>query len=190
MGKNIVLTGAPGAGKTTLVEKFSSLGFNIIEEQARKLIAQEQQKPQGILPWTSQDKEFEYFQALLLQRQLTQESLNLTTTYRFLDRSCVDALSFYNLRGMRCPHYQQSIIQQQAQSSYGRIYFLELLDESYYTQDEQRTQTYEEALTLSQLTQETYVSLGLEVTLVPNTLSPQQRVEFILEDLKKVTFKD
>jgi predicted ATPase len=51
MNNRFVITGAPGTGKTTLVEGLSKEGFKTCEEAARLVVLKNLQKENNILPW-------------------------------------------------------------------------------------------------------------------------------------------
>ncbi len=50
--KPIIITGGPGAGKTTLIDALAQSGLATFPEVSRTLIEQESAKPNGILRGT------------------------------------------------------------------------------------------------------------------------------------------
>ena len=55
MGK-IVITGGPSAGKTTTIDCLKELGFETVSESALRVIRQQAQLENAILPWTNPAK--------------------------------------------------------------------------------------------------------------------------------------
>lgn len=47
----IIITGGPGAGKTTLINALADAGYPTFAESSRQLIEQQSQLEDGILPW-------------------------------------------------------------------------------------------------------------------------------------------
>lgn len=47
----IIITGGPGAGKTTLINALGDSGYPTFAESSRQLIEQQSQLENGILPW-------------------------------------------------------------------------------------------------------------------------------------------
>ncbi|WP_405976275.1 AAA family ATPase [Streptomyces sp. NBC_00988] len=91
--KRYVLTGAPGAGKTTILRRLRERGFDIVEEAATAVIADGQAAGEAE-PWTRADF-VEQVAALQRRRQMT--SATGDTTTQVYDRSpiCTHALSVY-----------------------------------------------------------------------------------------------
>ena len=92
--KRYILTGAPGAGKTTLIRQLETLGYFVVEEAATAVIALGQ--AQGVPePWNNPGF-IDQIMALQKQRQIQTASLPLE--WQFFDRSPLDtyALSVYS----------------------------------------------------------------------------------------------
>ena len=47
----IIITGGPGAGKTTLINALADAGYPTFAESSRQLIEQQSQLEGGTLPW-------------------------------------------------------------------------------------------------------------------------------------------
>src|SRR5579859_1723165 len=91
--KRFIITGAPGAGKTTIIRKLQLEGFSVVEEAATDVIAAAQ--AQGTAePW--RDSSFIDAIAHLQRDRQIQASLS-TDEVQFHDRSvvCTAALAIY-----------------------------------------------------------------------------------------------
>ena len=51
MENKIVITGAPGTGKTTIINQLKSLGYSCSDEISREIIAEQIAAGGDILPW-------------------------------------------------------------------------------------------------------------------------------------------
>jgi len=65
MTRKYILTGGPGVGKSTLLERISEKGIYTIKEVASYIIEREIKKDSEILPWKNKD----LFQKTLLKTQ-------------------------------------------------------------------------------------------------------------------------
>jgi predicted ATPase len=91
--KRYVLTGTPGAGKTSILRLLETLGHSIVDEAATAVIASEKAWGEAE-PWTQAsfiDK------IVVLQRQRQARTAAAATTVQIYDRSpiCTHALSTY-----------------------------------------------------------------------------------------------
>lgn len=91
--KRYVVTGAPGAGKTSIVRSLKQRGWSVVEEAATDVIACEQ--AEGIdEPWRGADF---LDKIVALQRQRQRQSVPTGVRVQFFDRSpfCTLALARY-----------------------------------------------------------------------------------------------
>ena len=91
--KRYILTGAPGAGKTTILRRLRAAGFDVVDEAATSVIAREQAAG-DTEPWT-RPAFVEKVADLQRRRQL--RSAMRDVTHQIYDRSpvCTHALSTY-----------------------------------------------------------------------------------------------
>jgi predicted ATPase len=96
----VVMTGSPCAGKSTVLNRLSELGYRTFPEAARILIDRELIRSTGVLPWTNLGR----FVELLLDMQLDQmRQAEKLSGLIFFDRSVLDALAFFQLQQLQPP---------------------------------------------------------------------------------------
>ncbi|MGH1553294.1 AAA family ATPase [Streptomyces sp. L7] len=91
--KRYILTGAPGAGKTTILRRLKADGFDVVDEAATAVIAREQAEGDAE-PWTRQA----FVEKVVgLQRRRQLRSATRDVTHQIYDRSpiCTQALTAY-----------------------------------------------------------------------------------------------
>ncbi|MGH9664797.1 MAG: AAA family ATPase, partial [Bryobacteraceae bacterium] len=89
-----VISGGPGAGKTTTIVELAKIGFQYIPEVARKIIQEQAQSGGRTLPWDDREAYVE----LMLQRSI--ESFQKHTPASkplFADRAIPDTLCYARL---------------------------------------------------------------------------------------------
>ncbi|MEU9151942.1 AAA family ATPase [Streptomyces sp. NPDC048417] len=91
--KRFILTGAPGAGKTSILRQLQQRGFDVVDEAATAIITREQAEGDAE-PWT-QAAFVE--KVAVLQRQRQMQSASGDVALQIYDRSpiCTHALSTY-----------------------------------------------------------------------------------------------
>ncbi len=169
----IIITGGPGAGKTTLIQALSDRGFVTFQESSRELIEQQSQLENGILPW----KDMPGFAALCLDVMTKQKSAAKTHHIAFLDRAIPDICGYLQGAGIQPnDHYVE------ASKGYSTQVFVCRPHQDIYVQDEVRPYPFEEALSIHQRLVDTYHQLGYQCIEVP-FMSVAARVEFVMSYL-------
>ena len=165
------VSGAPSSGKTTTVHLLASRGFRTTEEQARAIITEEMAKGRTLEEVRGAG---EWFQEIILERQLNLEAQLAPDEPVFLDRGIPDGLAYERCLGLS-PN--PALADASRMSRYRRIFVLDPLD---FIADHGRIEDSETQANLHHAIRDTYRELGFDVVDVP-VLSPEARVDFILE---------
>src|SRR4051812_38218245 len=100
MDKFFILTGAFGSGKTTLLEHLRTLGFPVVEEPARQILAEQRSIDGAGLP----ERDARLFVELMLCRAMHDYRRSRATTAPILfDRAIPDMVAYANLFGFDYP---------------------------------------------------------------------------------------
>jgi len=157
--RRYILTGAPGAGKTSIIRGLAALGRSVVEEAATDVIAQAQAR--GVdEPWT-QPSFIDDIVALQKRRQLEASGM-----LQFYDRSpvCTYALSLY--LGLPVPASLGAEIERLDREGVyeRRVLFVENL--GFCEPTAARRISFEESLAFEALHVETYRDLGYELVVI------------------------
>ncbi|MGR5207095.1 AAA family ATPase [Vibrio alfacsensis] len=167
--KPIIITGGPGAGKTTLVKALSEFGYATFEEASRRLIAEQSRIPNGVLPWTN----LPAFAKLCLALMRKQKHQALCHEIAFVDRAIPDIAAYLKIGG--CSVERAFAVEG---IGYHHLVFACRPEAAIYVQDEVRPHRFEEALQIHQTLVDTYAGQGYQVVDVPwGTV--EDRVAFI-----------
>ncbi|MDW7694352.1 AAA family ATPase [Flammeovirgaceae bacterium SG7u.111] len=175
MVRRIVITGGPGAGKTTLINKLQSLGYIISEEVSRKLIQQESSKKKGLLPWEN----LPAFALLCCKEMATEwEHASQNPSFVFFDRGMPDILAYLRCNNLPDLGVKKSIL---SHPYYTTVFWCPPWEEV-YVNDPERPQSYTEAFALGTAIQKVYIELGYKVIELPKT-TVETRAEMIFSEL-------
>jgi len=170
----VIITGGPGAGKTTLIQALSSQGYTTFQESSRALIEQQSQVENGILPWNNMVG----FAELCLGVMSEQKQAASKHSLVFLDRAIPDICGYLQGAGITPePRYID------ASKGYFSDVFVCAPHPAIYVQDEIRPYPFEEALAIHQRLVDTYLRLGYRCIDVPFS-TVDERVDFILSHLE------
>ncbi|USD65198.1 AAA family ATPase [Vibrio sp. SCSIO 43136] len=171
MTKPIVITGGPGAGKTTIINALAKMGHNTYEESSRRLIEEQSALEDGILPWHDMAGFVK-----LCSRVMGDQKLQAVQDegYAFLDRATGD-LSAYMIMSGLTPTEELK----QAALGYHSTVFVCRPNDVTYVQDEVRPYPFEQAIEIHELLVTAYEGFGYEVVEVPFD-EVFKRCEFIL----------
>ena len=86
MNQKFIITGAPGTGKTSIINELKKRGFSISKEISREIITDELKQGGDVLPWKNL-KAFSERVALLRKTQFDNAPEN---KLHFFDRSIID----------------------------------------------------------------------------------------------------
>jgi predicted ATPase len=178
--RRLILTGAPGTGKSTVIKLLRSRGYSCIDEPAREIIA-EQRAINGDGIW---ERDTRLFIELLLSRSLKNYSLAAEDLTIF-DRAIPDCIAYAHLAGLSLPHGVAASMQFRYEED---VVLFPPWEEIYCTDDE-RTMTFEAVCQFHEVLVQVYQEVGYRVTEVAKC-GLEERVEWIMgkfprEDLNR-----
>ena len=170
--KKIALIGGPGTGKTTLINALRSKGYNCMEEISRQITLEAQEK--GIEQLFLEDPLL-FSEQLLLGRQkqfLKADSLEREVV--FFDRGLPDVVAYLDYLKSSYPESFKTIC---SQHSYDKVFILKPW-KTIYTQDNERYESFEQALIIHDFLVKSYTEYGYTIIDTPfGTI--EERIEFI-----------
>jgi predicted ATPase len=167
----IVLTGSPGTGKSSVADKLSELGYNVVVEPARELIEEFKISSPEKLPWNNhpmfvqaiEDKNVENFH---------------NNNFGFFDRSIVDLAGFLIKMNIEI---SDDLKRYCSTLRYDKVFIFKPWREI-YTTDSVRRETFEDCLELDKHLVMQYKLYGYNPIEVINS-DVDSRVQFILKNL-------
>lgn len=167
-----VLTGGPGSGKTTLIEALKSAGLGTAPEAGRGIIRDQAAIGGQALPWDDRA----LFAELMLSWELRSwHAAREEPGPVFFDRGIPDTIGYLRLCGLPVPDH----VKRAAESfRYARRVFVAPPWPGIFSQDDERKQTFEEAVRTFESVTDTYAELGYELALLP-LASVEERMRFI-----------
>jgi len=174
--KKIALIGGPGTGKTTLINALRSKGYNCMEEISRQVTLKAQEK--GIEQLFLEDPLL-FSEHLLLGRQKQfLEADSIDEEVVFFDRGLPDVVAYLDYLKSSYPESFKIIC---SQHSYDKVFILKPW-KAIYEQDNERYETFEQALILHDFLVKTYTHYGYSIIDTPfGTI--EERIDFILNHL-------
>jgi predicted ATPase len=168
-----ILTGGPGSGKTTLIEALADAGFSTCPEAGRGIIRDQMALDGPALPW----RDPALFAELMLSWELrSHHAASNRTGPVFFDRGVPDTIGYLRLTGIAVPaHMHRAALR----FRYSPKVFVTPPWREIFVRDDERSQTWEEAVRTHDIMVETYAGLGYEPVAVPRA-PLDERLRFIL----------
>jgi len=176
--KLFVITGGPGVGKTTLLNALKRQGFSVVMEDARRIIQEQIQTDGEGLPWKNKI----YYAQLMLAASLETYQCTVgetSTNIVFFDRGILDTICYMKMENIPLTEEMNNLV---SAHPYNRNVFILPPWEEIYTTDNERKQTWEEAVLTFDKIKQTYLEYDYEVIEVPKN-SVESRCEFVLSYL-------
>ncbi|GAA1706471.1 AAA family ATPase [Fodinicola feengrottensis] len=173
----VVVTGGPGAGKTTLIEALGRRGFGITEEAGRAIIREQVAIGGLALPWDDT--------ALFAEIMLTWELRSYRGAERdparivFFDRGVPDLAGYLRLLRRPVPAHFEAAIRK---FRYHRKVFVAPPWAAIYAQDSERKQTFAEAQRTYEAIIGAYADHGYDLVELP-LVPVGERADFVLTHL-------
>lgn len=174
--RKIVITGGPGTGKSSIIHKLEERGEKCLHEVSRQVTLEAQRE--GI------DQLF-LEKPLLFSEKLLEGRLNqhthaesLEAPHVFIDRGLPDVVAYMDYFDTEYPDLFHHTCKKYR---YDRVFILPPWQEI-YTSDNERYESFEQALKISSYLYSTYKKYGYEPIEVPK-LSVEERTTFILNKI-------
>lgn len=167
-----VITGAPHAGKTTLIEELEKIGHKVVLEAARVFIDEEIEKGETIEE--IRKDEFE-FQKKVLKMKIENETKKSQKEIIFWDRGIPDSLAYLEMLGITDEFFQKAA----NNSEYKKVFLLSPLP---YKKDYARTENEEQQLMIHKLLKKAYGNPKYNLIEIGD-IGVEERLKFILKNL-------
>ena len=173
--KFYVITGGPGAGKTTLINALQEKGITCIQEVARDIIKEQVKMNGEALPW----KNTSLYTRLMHHRSVETYKLAAKNNNGlvFFDRGIPDTLSYAQL-------IQEEITTEMNADAlnyrYNTTVFMLPPWQGIYQTDSERKQTWQEAVQTYEMLKYTYKKYQYEITEIPEA-TVEGRLSIILK---------
>ncbi|MGP3999530.1 AAA family ATPase [Streptomyces sp. 8N706] len=172
----IVVTGGPGAGKTTLIEQLKERGVASAPEAGRSIIKDQVTIAGRALPWVDPDL---FAELMLAQDMRSHQAASARSEPVIFDRGVVDVVGYLRLIGHPVPAHVHAAAKT---FLYHRRVFIAPPWPEIYEQDTERKQSFEEAVRTYESHVVTYTDYGYELVHLP-LAAVEERVRFVLDFL-------
>jgi predicted ATPase len=162
----VAVTGGPGAGKTTLLDELAAMGFAIVDDSARAIIAERRARGEAPRP------DLPAFAREILRRDLVKyRAAERVASWVFFDRSVVDAIAFLHEVS---PLPERDLVEMLTAYRVHPTVFVLPPWQEIYTTDAERDQTFEDAQRVHAWVVQWYRSCGYLLHEVPRAPAPER----------------
>ena len=172
--RRVVITGAPGVGKTTLLNEFAAMGYPVVDESARAIIAE--RIASGSSPRPSP---LSFAQEILRRDIEKYRAQPKTSNWVFFDRGAIEAVGMVHEVS---PFTQNELQAMLATYPFHSPVFILPPWEDIYTNDRERDQSFADALQVHATVVDWYRLCGYSLHEVPR-VSAKERAIHVLQVL-------
>lgn len=168
-----ILSGGPGSGKTTIIDRLAACGFATIAESGRAIIREQAEVGANAV----HGGDAAAFGELMLKRGIADyRSMAGTSEPVFFDRGIAELTGYWRLMGLAVPEHVREAARQYRSNP---LAFLVPPWREIYRQDSERRQDWPEAVRTFERVREAYGEAGYTTVEIPRD-TVARRVSFIL----------
>lgn len=171
-----VITGGPGMGKTSIIGYLLKCGYACIPETGRAIIRGQIASGGDALPWKDRLK---YAEAMFKQSIVDFDKAFALQQPVFFDRGIPDVAGYLQICGITIP---SDIIHASQNYRYANKVFIAPPWKEIYENDNERKQSFNEAVRTYEIMLNTYETYGYDVVEIPKC-SVEQRAEFVITNI-------
>ena len=173
----VVITGGPGTGKTSIINKLESLGHYVFHESSREIIRKYKKLGHDQFFLSDPIK----FSEILLKNRITQyeESNKSDHDIKFFDRGIPDIIAYLNYKKISFGKELELISKKY---KYDFIFLAEPW-EDIYEKDNERYESFEDLKDINKHIKKIYYNYAQKFITLPKS-SVQERTNFIIESIK------
>jgi predicted ATPase len=168
-----VLSGGPGAGKTTLIEALRANGLATIQEAGRGVIRAEMQAGGSALPWVDP---VQFAERMFEWELRSYREAGRREGAVFFDRGLPDTLGYLRLEGLKAPPWMEEEVRR---LRYNARVFIAPPWKEIFGRDEERRQSWQISVRTYDVMVKTYTGLGYALVELPRA-SVAERMAFVL----------
>ena len=175
MNQRYVITGAPGTGKTAIINALKERGYCCVEENSREIITEQIINGGEILPWKNQIA----FENLISSKRAKQYASIPKDEIYFFDRSTIDCIAYLKVNNLET---SAEILEAIKNCEFNSNIFYTPIWKEIYTNDSERKESIESAIAIEKSLLEVYNFFGYTLIAIPK-LPTSERVNFILSKI-------
>lgn len=176
MIKRILISGAPGTGKTRIIEELSNNGYRCHPEISRNIISHQIATDGNITPW----QDLETFSQIVLQKRIAQFD-NAEKEIEFYDRGIIDIIAYMRKDDLKI---NPDWIRIAKEYRYFNKVFIAPPWKEIYHKDDERMEDYHTSTDVHKFMVNTYKSFDYEVILIPKS-KVSDRINFIQKEIEQ-----
>ena len=176
MIQKYIISGAPGTGKTTIINALKKKDYYCAEEISRELITEQISIGGNILPWKDQIA----FENKIAQKRYKQYLDSPENCICFFDRSSVDCIAYLNNNKLESTSQINQIIKN---CIFNKTVFYTPIWEEIYKNDSERQESFDQSIKIDKHLKDSYIKFGYTIIEIPKT-TLDKRVNFILSQIK------